>query len=340
MSTDTFTDTAVAAGEHTYALDARNASGASAQGTPKSITVPGGTGSTFNVDNYGPVDPTGATLSTAAFLAALAAAEKRGVGSTVYAAKGHYLLDASGGKGSCLQVGASGIGFEGDGDTDDANGTVLIEAKVGLNPGTQRRPGIIGVPNGFDGIAIQGLYLDSRTNNWDGTKPQISKNPDPQILNISSSHNRVRHVSGKSGTGFCVRFTGPDPCYSFGVGDNWFEDGSLDALAWGGGFIALDCDCQGAFPTLPTLMTDNVIIGSMALYNDAHVTVNGLTFTPNMYQPACAPCIEITSEPGSASHDIDVSQGIVSNGGRIVNVHNNPITNLKLPSGQYWKAGC
>src|SRR5580700_11126693 len=47
--TDTYVDSSVApGGNYTYALDARNAQGASVQGTPATIQVPGGGGGSWD----------------------------------------------------------------------------------------------------------------------------------------------------------------------------------------------------------------------------------------------------------------------------------------------------
>ena len=320
--------------------------------TPKTtlaFTVPGGTGkSTFNVMDYG-ADPSGKTLSSTAFLNARLAAQKYGPGGTIYAPSpssqgfpgGHYYIDDAANTPGCIHLEAPGIGIMGDGD-DEFTGTkiLLATAKIGPNG---RRSGIIGVPAGSDGCAIEGLFLDAQSSPGNNTYPQIKNNPDPEILNVSSSHNRVKNISGRAGTGFCVRFVGASPCYDFTVGDNQYEGGVLEGLSYGGGFITLDVDCQGHFgPSLWTYIKNVSIFGNMAVYNDCYVSVDGLTYTPNKYNPPCQACVEVSTTGKGPSHDLTFAN-IVSNGGKIkIESYDSapPIQNLILPSGKYWAAAC
>ena len=303
---------------------------------PSAFNVTGGShSSTFNVLNYG-ADPSGTKLSTAAFTAALAAAQKYGKGATLYAPKGTYLIDDGAATPSCIHLTAAGIGFMGDGDVEGA-GTKLLLAKVGIGP-NGNRPGIIG--GNADGLAIEGLFLDSRTNN--NTYPHIIGNPDPEILNITSSHNRVSNIAGRSGTGFCVRFYGSNPCESAPVGDNIVSNLNLDTLSYGGGFIALDCDCQG-LGGATTSFTNIVLVGSMAIFYASHVLVDQFTFTPSKYQAPCANCIEISTTAKGPSHDITITNNIKSNGGKISILYKDgagPIANLSLPTITYWNPAC
>ena len=351
MTTDTFTDATVVPGQtYTYAVDARDAAGASAQGTPQTIKVPGTVGkSNFDVMNYG-ADPSGKTDSGAAFVAALAAAIKYGPGGTVYVPSptsqgvpgGHYLISNKANTPSCIHLGAPGIGIMGDGD-DETTGSKLLLATAVIGP-NGIRTGMIGVPAGADGCAIGGLFVDSQSSPGNNTHPQIPKNPDPEILNIASNHNRVSNFSGRSGTGFCVRFVGPQPCNGFGVGDNQYTGGVLEGLSYGGGFITLDVDCQGLFgPAVWTYIKNVTIYGQMAAFDDAYLNVDGLTMFPNMYNPPCAACVEITTTgkdgPAGEAHDLTFTN-IVSNAGPIkvekYSGAGDPV-NLILPSGMYYK---
>ncbi len=304
--------------------------------------------STFDVIKYG-ADPSGKRLSSAAFLNALVAAKRYGPGGTVYAPSpasqgfpgGHYLIDDLAGTPTCIHLDAPGIGIMGDGDNETTGSKLLLAtSKIGPNG---RRWGMLGLA--ADGCAADGLFIDSASSPGNTTYPRIDSlhNPDPEVLSCTTSHNRVSNIAGRSGTGFCVRFIGGSPCYGFPVGDNEIENLTLDSLSYGGGFIALDIDCQGAFgPSKWTTVRNVSILGQMAVYNDAYVLVDGLTFTPNQYNQPCTACVEITTTGKGPSHDLTF-QNIVSRGGKIRIISFDgapPIHNLILPSGQYWAQGC
>lgn len=321
---------------------------------PGAFTVTGHQqGSTFNVMDYG-ADPSGKTLSSVAFNKARLAAIAYGKGGTIYVPSptsqgfpgGHYLLDNSAANTpGCIHLSAPGIAIMGDGD-DETTGSKLLLATAKIGP-NGRRTGMIGIPAGSDGCAVGGLFVDGQSSPGNNTYPQIHNNPDPEILNVSSNHNRVSSFSGRSGTGFCVRFVGASPCYDFTVGDNQYAGGTLEGLSYGGGFITLDVDCQGLFgPSLWTYIRNVTIYGQMAVYNDAYVETDGLTMYPNKYNPACASCVEITTTGkagvGSEAHDLTFSN-IKSYAGKIkVEYYSGapPIKNLILPSGQYWASTC
>jgi hypothetical protein len=295
------------------------------------------TASPFNVLEFG-ADPTGTKPSTAAFVKALAAAAVAGAGSDVYAPTGTYLIDASLASGGfCLELPASGLGLTGDGPDK----SILELLTVPRNGAGGGRPEFVGAKAGIGGITVDGLLLDAQTHNT--TYPFVLKDPDPVALHLVSSHNRVSNLIARSGTGFGVRFTGAAPCYTFSVGDNVLENIVLDTLSYGGGFVALDIDCQGNLGQW-TYISNAILTGSMAIYLASFVNVDGLTFVPTKYQTdPCAPCIEITTNETYQSHDITIAN-VVSKAGKIRVTGQKggtvDIANLVLPSGQYWAAGC
>ncbi len=329
-----YTDTTVQPGvTYAYDIDARNAQGASPATPPKSVTIPGGT--RFSVLNYG-ADPTGVQLSTAAFLEAMKlATAAKGI---CYAPTGKYRIDASGsaGSGACLQVQGPNLTMLGDG----SGKTSLVLDKVGLD-GSGKRPGIIGSPQN-DYLTVTGMTLDTRTNN--NTFPFISKDPDPSCLHTTGSHCRFDDLVARAGTGFCVRLTGSSPCESFPTGDNVFQNSTCDSESYGGGFCALDIDCQGHFgPALWTYVTNVVCIGFLSMFYDSYVHVDGFTFTPSVNQPACAPCSIISTTTKGPSHDIPYAN-VKSNGGPIKVEYKPsgpfPFPGLVLPTGMYWNPAC
>ncbi len=152
-----------------------------------------------------------------------------------------------------------------------------------------------------DGVTVENLNLDTAT--YNSTAPQL-KNPDPLALISNASHTTVRNIKVETGSGFGIRFVGPEPCSS----DQRTGDvvSGVDATTTGrGGFASVDVDCQNG----ATLSDITIHGGILSLYQDQNVTLNGETFTPGANAVPCDPAWFVTGPSQNISIDDVTSAG-------------------------------
>jgi hypothetical protein len=152
-------------------------------------------------------------------------------------------------------------------------------------------------------VTIENLNLNTATYN---PGPPILKNPKPGVLFSNSSHTTIRNVTGEAGTGFGMRVTGPNPCYSYQTVGTVISN--VDMTTQGvGGFAAVDVDCtNGAQLTNITIHG-----GILALFEDENVTLSHEVFTPGSANIACEPAAIVTGP----ANNIDISDVTSSGGG-------------------------
>lgn len=152
-----------------------------------------------------------------------------------------------------------------------------------------------------DGVTVQDLNLDVATYNT--TAPQL-KNPDPLALISNANRTTVRNIDVEAGSGFGIRFVGPQPCYTdLRTGD---VITGVNATTTGkGGFASVDVDCQNG----ATLSNITIHGGILSLYQDQNVTLNGETFTPGPGAVTCAVPWFVTGPSQNISIDNVTSAG-------------------------------
>lgn len=176
-----------------------------------------------------------------------------------------------------------------------------------------------------DNVTVEDLNLNTAEYNPGPTTPG---NPKPGVIFSTGNNTTVRNVTGEAGSGFGMRFTGPNPCYDFTVGGASISN--VDMTTTGvGGFAAVDIDCQ------THAIATNITIhgGILAIFNDEFVTLNGETFTPGPNGITCEPPWFITGP----AHDITV-ENVLSQGGHGV-IHN-PTSNITVTNQTVLGPGC
>ncbi len=151
------------------------------------------------------------------------------------------------------------------------------------------------------GVTVENLNLDTAT--YNAGPPQL-KDPDPLALISNADRTTVSNLKVETGSGFGIRFVGPQPCSS----DQRTGDvvANVDATTTGrGGFASVDVDCQNG----ATLRNIAIHGGILALYQDQNVTLSGETFTPGPYAVACAEPWFVTGPSQNISIDDVVSAG-------------------------------
>lgn len=150
-------------------------------------------------------------------------------------------------------------------------------------------------------VTVEDINLDTRT--YNPGVPPIPKSPVPGVLFSNASYTSVINMTGEAGTGFGMRVTGPNPCYTFQTKSTVVE--GVDMTSGGtGGFASIDIDCTNG-----ATLSDNVASGGIvALFNDENVTLTGLLFTRGEANSVCEPAVFVT---GPANH-ITASQ-IITN---------------------------
>lgn len=144
-------------------------------------------------------------------------------------------------------------------------------------------------------VTIEDLNLDTATYNT--TPPQL-KNPDPYALLSRAGYTTVRNVDVVAGSGFGIRFVGPNPCSAdLRTGD--VISGVNAATSGNGGFAAVDVDCQNG------VTLDHIVIhgGILSLYQDRNVTLHDERFAAGANDPLCKPPWFITGPALNISID-------------------------------------
>ena len=172
------------------------------------------------------------------------------------------------------------------------------------------------------GNTVENLSLDTGTYNF--TYPPVKKSPDPSVLFSNASNTHVINVTGKAGTGFGMRITGPSPCSS-DVNTGALVQNVTMTNAGTGGFSSIDVDCQRS------ATIENVVVhgGSVTPFQDGNTTLNGLTYWKGPYAQTCEPAWEVTG-PGAAT----ISNVMTHNGvGRNINNAILTISNQQMAAG-------
>jgi hypothetical protein len=152
------------------------------------------------------------------------------------------------------------------------------------------------------GVTVENINLNNATYN---TTAPVHKHPDPLAMITNGDDETVRNVTAEAGSGFGMRFVGPNPCYTdLRHGDVISNVTVTDTAV--GGFAAVDVDCQNG----ATLTNITIHGGILALYMDQHVSLTGETFQPDQYAETCVPPWYV----GGPSRNITISN-VTSAGG-------------------------
>jgi hypothetical protein len=142
-------------------------------------------------------------------------------------------------------------------------------------------------------VVVENLNLNTAT--YNATAP-IRKNPDPLALISNADDTTVTNLAAETGSGFGIRFVGPNPCYTDLRSGDVIHD--IEVTTTGiGGFASVDVDCQNG----ASLSDITIHGGILALYQDKNVTLNGETFTPDSFAQRCAPPWYITGPSSNIS---------------------------------------
>jgi len=161
--------------------------------------------------------------------------------------------------------GANGVTIEGAGATS----TFLVQ---------HSRSNIFQITS--PGNTVEALNLDTATY-FPGIVP-IRKFPVPAVLFSNANNTTVMNIAAETGTGFGMRLTGPNPCYTFPITGSVVSNVTMVNRGTGG-FAAVDIDCQNG----ARLTNINIHGGILALFNDTNTVLNGETYYGvNACQPA------------------------------------------------------
>lgn len=125
-----------------------------------------------------------------------------------------------------------------------------------------------------DGVTVENVNVNTAT--YNPGVPPIAKNPAPGTIFDTGNNQTLLNVSSEAGTGFGMRFTGPNPCDTYQR--HGLSISNVSSTNTGvGGFTALDVDCHnGATLSNVTIHGDYV-----AIYQDENVRLTNETYTPD-----------------------------------------------------------
>lgn len=175
-------------------------------------------------------------------------------------------------------------------------------------------------------VTIENLNLDTGTFN---ASAPILKNPNPGVLFTKADRTTVTNVIANAGSGYGMRFVGPEPCATDQRSGDVINDVNITTTGKGG-FAAIDVSCQNG----ATVSNITIHGGILALYRDRNVTVRGETFTPGPFAQACAPPWYITGPAQDITIDKVTTaggQGIVRQSTSNIAVTNQTVTNHACP---------
>ncbi len=239
-----------------------------AAGVSESRAVSSNTGAVFDVTNYGATSD-GTGDNTAAFAAAIAAAERAGTGNTVYVPSGTYTFST--GSPASIQVsGTVPIVLAGAGrDT-----TKLVEV-------THRRD-LLSVKT--DGTTVQDLSFDTQTH--DGGHG----------IGDGANNTTVQRVAVSSGTQtFGIYYPGPHGAHP---GNNIHSEGNIVK------HVILNDELKGdgfSFSFQDRASINGVVhTGShITIYGDTNTTISNYNYTPGTHGSTSgwvisSPCVNVT----------------------------------------------
>lgn len=181
-----------------------------------------------------------------------------------------------------------------------------------------------------DNVTLENFDINTATYN-PGT-PGCTTTATCPVLTIYGTGNNTTllNFSSEAGSGFGMRFTGPQPC------DTYQRHGltatNVSSTNTGiGGYTAFDVDCHNGFALNGVTIHGDYI----ALFKSENGTVKNETFTQGPYvKITCPPDIFVT---GNASN-IDIN-GVTSLGGHHV-FRSGTLTNITIENEVITKAGC